>query len=236
MYLESVFTAAELCFQVYISQILVASALGSVVDAVGSVRVIPAVASGGSFLGFLSACFLVIYPDVEPTKSEQDQDFDDLPGQSDPREGKNGEQRLALLKLKDGVKSKTTENQSVAWTVQSHSESGCVLCRSLVGQDRGFWRTDKANWSQDWAVFFVLLLPQFRNKTCPVIQILKHRVAVLDYWNRWNISCRDTIGLHIEHFLSSDSHRHCRIMSCVTELLNGQSGSCECVIGLNSDA
>lgn len=80
--LESVFTAAQLCFQVYISQILVASALGSVVDAVGSVRVIPAVASGGSFLGFLTACFLVIYPDVEPTSSEQDQDFDDLLGQS----------------------------------------------------------------------------------------------------------------------------------------------------------
>ncbi|CAG11946.1 unnamed protein product, partial [Tetraodon nigroviridis] len=55
---------AILSCQVYISQILVASALGSVVDAVGSVRVIPAVASGGSFLGFLTACFLVIYPDV----------------------------------------------------------------------------------------------------------------------------------------------------------------------------
>lgn len=98
----------------YISQILVASALGSVVDAVGSVRVIPAVASGGSFLGFLTACFLVIYPDVEPTSSKQDQNFDDLPGPSDPREEKNGEQGLALLKLKDGVKSKTTENQAVA--------------------------------------------------------------------------------------------------------------------------
>lgn len=114
MFFESVFTAAELCFQVYISQILVASALGSVVDAVGSVRVIPAVASGGSFLGFLTACFLVIYPDVEPTSLEQDQDFDNLSGQSDPREEMNGEQRLALLKLKDGVKPKTTENQSVA--------------------------------------------------------------------------------------------------------------------------
>lgn len=48
--------------QVYISQILVASALGAVVEAVGSVRVIPMVASGGSLLGFLTACFLVIYP------------------------------------------------------------------------------------------------------------------------------------------------------------------------------
>ncbi|XP_072226015.1 solute carrier family 45 member 4 [Leuresthes tenuis] len=53
---------AILSCQVYISQILVASALGSVVKAVGSVRVIPMVASGGSLLGFFTACFLVIYP------------------------------------------------------------------------------------------------------------------------------------------------------------------------------
>lgn len=46
----------------YISQILVASALGAVVEAVGSVRVIPMVASGGSLLGFFTALFLVIYP------------------------------------------------------------------------------------------------------------------------------------------------------------------------------
>lgn len=52
----------HLFLQVYISQILVASALGPLVEAVGSVRVIPIVASGGSFLGFLTACFLVIYP------------------------------------------------------------------------------------------------------------------------------------------------------------------------------
>lgn len=53
---------AILSCQVYISQILVASALGAVVDAVGSVRVIPLVASCGSFLGFLASWFLVIYP------------------------------------------------------------------------------------------------------------------------------------------------------------------------------
>lgn len=53
---------AILSCQVYISQILVASALGAVVEAVGSVRVIPMVASGGSLLGFFTACFLVIYP------------------------------------------------------------------------------------------------------------------------------------------------------------------------------
>ncbi|XP_054984114.1 solute carrier family 45 member 4 [Sorex araneus] len=63
---------AILSCQVYISQILVASALGGVVDAVGTVRVIPLVASVGSFLGFLTATFLVIYPDTsEETKDEQ---------------------------------------------------------------------------------------------------------------------------------------------------------------------
>ncbi|KAK2830457.1 hypothetical protein Q5P01_018388 [Channa striata] len=59
---------AILSCQVYISQILVASALGAVVEAVGSVRVIPMVASGGSLLGFFTACFLVIYP--APNNSE----------------------------------------------------------------------------------------------------------------------------------------------------------------------
>ncbi|XP_051926298.1 solute carrier family 45 member 4 isoform X4 [Hippocampus zosterae] len=53
---------AILSCQAYISQIVVASAMGSIVEVVGSVRVIPVVASGGSLLGFLSACFLVIYP------------------------------------------------------------------------------------------------------------------------------------------------------------------------------
>lgn len=63
---------AILSCQVYISQILVASALGGVVDAVGTVHVIPTVASVGSFLGFLTATFLVIYPEVpEETKEEQ---------------------------------------------------------------------------------------------------------------------------------------------------------------------
>lgn len=77
--------------QVYISQILVASALGAVVEAVGSVRVIPAVASGGSFLGFLSACFLVDYP--EPGSSDKHQA---LSAESDEI-GDRGSQRLSLL-------------------------------------------------------------------------------------------------------------------------------------------
>ncbi|XP_043117036.1 solute carrier family 45 member 4 [Puntigrus tetrazona] len=65
---------AILTCQVYISQILVASALGAVVDAVGTVRVIPMVAAGGSFLAFLAAAFLVIYPD---TLDDEDDDDDD---------------------------------------------------------------------------------------------------------------------------------------------------------------
>lgn len=63
---------AILSCQVYISQILVASALGGVVDAVNTIVVIPIVASVGSFLGFLTATFLVIYPEVsEEAKEEQ---------------------------------------------------------------------------------------------------------------------------------------------------------------------
>ncbi|XP_070768294.1 solute carrier family 45 member 4 [Enoplosus armatus] len=105
---------AILSCQVYISQILVASALGAVVEAVGSVRVIPAVASGGSFLGFLTACFLVIYPDVEPSSSEQDQGLVGLPGDSDPDGERTSDQRLALLNLTDGDSLKKTEDHSVA--------------------------------------------------------------------------------------------------------------------------
>ncbi|XP_043923199.1 solute carrier family 45 member 4 isoform X1 [Protopterus annectens] len=65
---------AILSCQVYISQILVASALGGVVEAVGSVRVIPIVASVGSFLGFLTAMFLVIYPQTteEPKEGQKE--------------------------------------------------------------------------------------------------------------------------------------------------------------------
>ncbi|XP_044151022.1 solute carrier family 45 member 4 [Bufo gargarizans] len=62
---------AILSCQVYISQILVASALGAVVDFGSTVRVIPLVASIGSFLGFLTATFLVIYPEVPDENKEE---------------------------------------------------------------------------------------------------------------------------------------------------------------------
>ncbi|XP_041963056.1 solute carrier family 45 member 4 [Alosa sapidissima] len=68
---------AILSCQVYIAQILVASALGAVVDAVGTVRVIPMVVSVSSLLGFLAAAFLVIYPDT----SEEDEDEEEEPAQ-----------------------------------------------------------------------------------------------------------------------------------------------------------
>ncbi|XP_072250447.1 solute carrier family 45 member 4-like [Leuresthes tenuis] len=103
---------AILTCQVYISQILVASALGSVVDAVGSVLVIPIAASVGSFLGFLTACFLIIYPDSEPSSSEQDQILAGLPGEEDENGERTSDQRLALLSLADSGSLKKTEHHS----------------------------------------------------------------------------------------------------------------------------
>uniref|UniRef100_A0A8C7XJR0 Solute carrier family 45 member 4b n=1 Tax=Oryzias sinensis TaxID=183150 RepID=A0A8C7XJR0_9TELE len=101
---------AILSCQVYISQILVASALGSVVDAVNSVRVIPIVASGGSFLGFLTALFLVIYPDPEPDSSESDHSSASLPAEEDQTAEKTKDQRPTVLSLTDGDGLKRTEN------------------------------------------------------------------------------------------------------------------------------
>ena len=107
-----------LYLKVYISQILVASALGSVVDAFDSVRVIPVVASGGSFLGFLTACFLVIYPDPDPDPdpdpSEEDQCLDSLSGKEDQNGESASDQTLTLLNLADRDALKKTENHSVA--------------------------------------------------------------------------------------------------------------------------
>ncbi|XP_059984476.1 solute carrier family 45 member 4 isoform X2 [Lagenorhynchus albirostris] len=102
---------AILSCQVYISQILVASALGSVVDAVGTVRVIPMVASVGSFLGFLTATFLVIYPEgSEEAKEEQK----GLSSQALGEGGSSGIEKPTVLKLsrKEGPQ-RLAETQSM---------------------------------------------------------------------------------------------------------------------------
>ncbi|KAM5158178.1 solute carrier family 45 member 4 [Mantella aurantiaca] len=83
---------AILSCQVYISQILVASALGAVVDVVGTVRVIPLVASIGSFLGFLTATFLVIYPEV----SEENKEDPKRPANGTIANGVDAEKPLVL--------------------------------------------------------------------------------------------------------------------------------------------
>lgn len=87
---------AILTCQVYISQILVAVALGSIVEAIGSVRVVPVVASAGSFAGFLTACFLVIYPDIDPSSSVERLDLPDLPDKEE-HGGRISDQRLPPL-------------------------------------------------------------------------------------------------------------------------------------------
>ncbi|KPP80238.1 solute carrier family 45 member 4-like, partial [Scleropages formosus] len=101
---------AILSCQVYISQILVASALGAVVDAVGSVRVIPIVASGGSFLGFLTATFLVIYPSphADEAKGEQAKALGSQgPGQTEALE------KPSMLRLtRKGTTTTTTTSTS----------------------------------------------------------------------------------------------------------------------------
>ncbi|XP_044934132.1 solute carrier family 45 member 4 isoform X1 [Mustela lutreola] len=92
---------AILSCQVYISQILVASALGGVVDAVGTVRVIPMVASVGSFLGFLTATFLVIYPEVSEEAKEEQEGLSNRP----PGDGGDSSQKPTVLTLsrKEGL-------------------------------------------------------------------------------------------------------------------------------------
>ncbi|XP_021544164.1 solute carrier family 45 member 4 isoform X1 [Neomonachus schauinslandi] len=110
---------AILSCQVYISQILVASALGGVVDAVGSVRVIPVVASVGSFLGFLTATFLVIYPEVSEEAKEEQKGLSRQPS----ADGGDGGQKPTVLTLsrKQGPQG-LVETESVAsgLSVRSH--------------------------------------------------------------------------------------------------------------------
>ncbi|XP_041045341.1 solute carrier family 45 member 4-like isoform X1 [Carcharodon carcharias] len=102
---------AILSCQVYISQILVASALGSVVEAVGSVRVIPIVASIGSFLGFLSALFLVIYPENQEDPGEEE-NRETLMASSESS-GKNTEKPVVLKLTRKGTISEVEIESAV---------------------------------------------------------------------------------------------------------------------------
>lgn len=76
-----------------------ASALGAVVDAVGTVRVIPMVASGGSFLAFLAAAFLVIYPDTLDDEDDDDDDEEQGPNSvKSEAASSNSTEKLSVLK------------------------------------------------------------------------------------------------------------------------------------------
>ncbi|XP_052603951.1 solute carrier family 45 member 4 [Peromyscus californicus insignis] len=95
---------AILSCQVYISQILVASALGSVVDAVQTVRVIPMVASVGSFLGFLTATFLVIYPEVSEEAKEEQKGLSSGPAGEGEAEAASEKPTVLKLSRKGGLR------------------------------------------------------------------------------------------------------------------------------------
>ncbi|XP_024117393.1 solute carrier family 45 member 4 [Oryzias melastigma] len=117
---------AILSCQVYISQILVASALGPLVEAVGSVRVIPIVASGGSFLGFLTACFLVIYPtpnngEADSAKASEKQALTTLENPS------GCEGAVAVAMEKPSFLKLTKGGQAAVTTSSSHSETESAL-------------------------------------------------------------------------------------------------------------
>uniref|UniRef100_A0A8C0JEB9 Solute carrier family 45 member 4 n=1 Tax=Chelonoidis abingdonii TaxID=106734 RepID=A0A8C0JEB9_CHEAB len=102
---------AILSCQVYISQILVASALGGVVDLVGTVQVIPMVASVGSFLGFLTATFLVIYPDVTEDPKEEQKGLS--PPKTTESNGVDAEKPTAIKLSRKGVASSELESESI---------------------------------------------------------------------------------------------------------------------------
>lgn len=117
---------AILSCQVYISQILVASALGAVVEAVGSVRVIPMVASGGSLLGFFTAWFLVIYPspnsnDTDSTKASEKKALTTLENPNDSSAA------VAVVKEKPSFWKLDKEGKAKTTTSSCHTENESVL-------------------------------------------------------------------------------------------------------------
>ncbi|XP_030637439.1 solute carrier family 45 member 4 isoform X2 [Chanos chanos] len=109
---------AILTCQVYISQILVASALGAVVDAVGSVRVIPMVASGGSFLGFLTAVFLIIYP-ATPEEEDDDDSDDDNDNDDEEEQGPATKVEPGASDSAGKTKKLTSKNSACKLEVES---------------------------------------------------------------------------------------------------------------------
>lgn len=117
---------AILSCQVYISQILVASALGAVVEAVGSVRVIPMVASGGSLLGFFTACFLVIYPppnngDGESAKASEKRALTKLENHN------KGEGAVTVVIEKPSFLKLNKEGKATTTTTSCHKENESAL-------------------------------------------------------------------------------------------------------------
>lgn len=90
-----------------------ASALGGVVDAVGTVRVIPMVASVGSFLGFLTATFLVIYPEVNEEPKEEQKGLG--PPETTEGNGTSAEKPTVLKLTRKGAAAAELESESAVW-------------------------------------------------------------------------------------------------------------------------
>lgn len=116
---------AILSCQVYISQILVASALGAVVEAVGSVRVIPMVASGGSLLGFFTAFFLVIYPtpngDGESAKASEKRSLTKLENSN------SNEVAVTVVAEKPSFLKLNKKGKATTTTTSCHTENESAL-------------------------------------------------------------------------------------------------------------
>ncbi|XP_037649999.1 solute carrier family 45 member 4 [Sebastes umbrosus] len=116
---------AILSCQVYISQILVASALGAVVEAVGSVRVIPMVASGGSFLGFLTALFLVIYP--TPNSGDGESAKASKRSLTKPENQNANEVAVAVVTEKPSFLKLNKKGKATTTTTSCHTENESAL-------------------------------------------------------------------------------------------------------------
>ncbi|XP_029298570.1 solute carrier family 45 member 4 [Cottoperca gobio] len=116
---------AILSCQVYISQILVASALGAVVEAVGSVRVIPMVASGGSLLGFFTALFLVIYP--TPNHGNGESAKASKRSLTKPENSKSNEVAVTVVTEKPSFLKLNKKGKATTSTTSCHTENESAL-------------------------------------------------------------------------------------------------------------